>query len=308
MTGHEASSNPGIHAKMSPMTMIFRRDESLRLCEKSHGFFHTGEGSRRIPEDFFPSPKNRTKYAYDAEGRLLSISTLTDTWSFEYDALGNRVASTHNGVQTEYLIDPSGRVVAEYDGSGKLLAHYTQGAGLTSRVDASGQAAYYSFDATGNTAQLTGTSGTVLDSYTYLPFGESLTATQTVANPFTFSGQSGSTQEGGGLTSMARGRTTRHRDGLYNQIPSAWQVGATCMPMQGVTQSVFPIPPVMEEKVWVLGGSPRGNKCSKTPWPISLNGVLRRVQRNSSTLLCEPRWLTNCTQLMTQAVWISPTP
>ena len=93
MTGHEASSNPGIHAKMSPMTMIFGRDESLRLCEKSHGFFHTGEGSRRIPEDFFPSPKNRTKYGYDtgADSAVGRVSYLVDsdgTQLADYSYLG----------------------------------------------------------------------------------------------------------------------------------------------------------------------------------------------------------------------------
>ena len=53
-------------------------------------------------------PAARATYTYDAEGRLVTITTSTDTWSFEYDALGNRVASTHNGVRTEYLVDASG--------------------------------------------------------------------------------------------------------------------------------------------------------------------------------------------------------
>jgi RHS repeat-associated protein len=141
-------------------------------------------------------------YTYDSEGRLTTISTPTDMWAFEYDALGHRVASTHNGTRTEYLVDPSGQIIGEYDASGHLVAHYTQGAGLTSRVDATGQAAYYSFDAIGNTAQLTATGGAVLNSCSYLPFGESLAATESIANPFSFSGQFGSSQEGSGLVSM----------------------------------------------------------------------------------------------------------
>jgi hypothetical protein len=56
------------------MTMIFGRDESLRQFEKSHGFFQTGEGSRRTLEDFFPRQKNRTKYTYDAFGNQISQS------------------------------------------------------------------------------------------------------------------------------------------------------------------------------------------------------------------------------------------
>jgi hypothetical protein len=44
-----------------------------------------------------------------------------------------------------------GDVVGEYDGAGNLQAHYVQGLGLASRVDAAGPAAYYQFDAVGNT-------------------------------------------------------------------------------------------------------------------------------------------------------------
>ena len=64
LTDSETSSDQGIHAKMSPTTTTFGRDKSLRLCEKSLGFFHTAEGSCRTCEGSFPRPKNRTKYNY----------------------------------------------------------------------------------------------------------------------------------------------------------------------------------------------------------------------------------------------------
>ena len=63
-------------------------------------------------------------------------------------------------------------------------------------MDATNQSDYYQFDAVGNTAQLTGPDGTVLNSYSYLPFGESLSASASVANPFTFVGESGVMREG----------------------------------------------------------------------------------------------------------------
>ena len=80
-------------------------------------------------------PGGPQSYTYDAEGRLLSVVTPQGTWTYEYDVFGNRVATVHNGVRTEYLIDPTGLgdVVAEYDGSGNLRAHYVQGSGLVSR-------------------------------------------------------------------------------------------------------------------------------------------------------------------------------
>ena len=141
-------------------------------------------------------------YSYDDQGRLLSVTTGQDTWTYEYNALGSRTASTHNGVRTEYLVDPRGQVLAEFDASNHLVADYTQGIGLTSRVDSAGNPAYYTFDGSGNTAQLTGTGGTVLDSYSYLPFGEALTSQEAISNPFTFGGHVGVLHEGGGLFQM----------------------------------------------------------------------------------------------------------
>ena len=67
--------------------------------------------------------------------------------------------------------------------NGLLVAHYTQGIGLTSRVDAVGSSEYYAFDDTGNTAELTGNAGAILNSYSYLPFGAMLNSQEGVANP-----------------------------------------------------------------------------------------------------------------------------
>ena len=146
MTGHEASSNPEIHAKMSPMTMIFGRDESLRLFEKSHGFFQTGEGSRRIPEDFFPSPKNRTKYVYGtatddpspavyrddlvcavisgltpSENLTGLVSDIEDgdisglnVVEYQFDRQGETIQMTdQNGTKHDYTLDNLGRQVSD---------------------------------------------------------------------------------------------------------------------------------------------------------------------------------------------------
>src|SRR5262249_46525018 len=96
-------------------------------------------------------------YSYDTQNRLIGVTTPTDTWTYEYDALGNRNATTHNGRRTEFLVDPTGpgTVVGEYDGTGNLMATYTYGLGLTSQVNADGQADFYDFDVTGSTIGLT---------------------------------------------------------------------------------------------------------------------------------------------------------
>jgi len=158
-----------------------------------------------------------SQYAYDDMDRLVSVVTPMGTWTYEYDSLGNRVASTHNGQRTEYLLDPTGldHVAAEYDGDGNLRVQYVHsGSALVSQIDSSGAAAYYDFDATGSTAGLTGSAGSYLNQYSYLPFGEQLSASETVANPFTFVGQFGVMQEGNGLDFM-RARYYSDEDGRF---------------------------------------------------------------------------------------------
>jgi RHS repeat-associated protein len=151
-----------------------------------------------------------TTYTYDAEGRLTSATSATDSWTYVYDAFGNRSTVTHNGQTTHFLVDPTENTnaFAEYDRTGQLIAHNVRGRGLAERVEASGQSLYYGYDSIGNTAQVTGSSGRVLNRYSYLPFGEALTTQETVANPYTFGGQNGVVREGGGLYFM------RHRS--YN--------------------------------------------------------------------------------------------
>jgi len=121
-----------------------------------------------------------TTYTYNALDQLVSVASPTaGTTNYQYDALGYLVSQTVNGQVTENLIDPTGvgRIAAQFSGSGALIAHYSYGLGLSSQTDGAGNTAYYSFDLTGNTTQLTGTSGAVLNSYSYLPFGEQLQAT-----------------------------------------------------------------------------------------------------------------------------------
>ena len=103
------------------------------------------------------------------------------------------MSSTANGVTTNYVIDPFGlgNVVGEYDAAGNLVAHYAYGLGLVSRTDAAGTSAYYAFDAIGSTSVLTNSSGAIVNSYAYDPFGNSLAKSETVPNPFQYVGEYG---------------------------------------------------------------------------------------------------------------------
>ncbi len=150
----------------------------------------------------------RVTYTYDEQNRLTSVERRSgetaETWSYEYDCFGNRVACVADGKRTEYLVDPfgMGNVVAEYDGGGALVARYVHGQGLSARVSPAGESSFYGFDALGSTSDISGPDGRLLNSYLYRPFGEKLSASESIANRFGYIGRFGVADDGHGQLYM----------------------------------------------------------------------------------------------------------
>lgn len=164
-------------------------------------------------------------YVYNARGQLISTTVGGDTFIYTYDALGNRLTVTHNGTTTRLLVDAAGgyggSVVGDFQANGNPLRHYTYGLGLTSQTTAGGVYSYYDFDAMGNTTALTDAGGQVVSAYSYLPFGELLSASGSAVNPFTFGGQFGVADRGDGLYFM----TSRYYDPSLGRFTSRDPVG-----------------------------------------------------------------------------------
>ena len=161
-----------------------------------------------------------TTYEYDAENRLVRVVTPTNgVWQYTYDALGNRTAVAHDGVTSRYLHDPIGLVdvAAEYDAAGSLVARYDHALGLVARSDAAGNAAFYSFDALGNTRELIGDAGSLLNSYDYDAFGAATLVNETVANGFQFVGRFGVDHDQTGMHFM-RARYYHPNVGRFGNI------------------------------------------------------------------------------------------
>jgi len=143
-------------------------------------------------------------YAFNDQNQLVGVTGPSGSWTYQYDAFGNRISSTQNGQTTDYLVDPTGlgNVVSTYAAGGGLLDHYTYGLGLVSRVDSSSFSEYYDFDATGSTAGISGSAGSSLNSYSYLPFGQTLAETGSPTDPFQFAGQWGVQSDGADVDYM----------------------------------------------------------------------------------------------------------
>jgi RHS repeat-associated protein len=142
---------------------------------------------------------NVWQYRYNDDNKLVAVSGPDGISEYHYDGLGNRIATTHNGVTTYYQLDPAGfgNVIGEYDEAGNLTARYNHGFGLLSRDEH-----FYTFDGNGNTVGLTDSDSHKVNSYVYEPFGETLHKTETVDNDFEFVGQFGVMQENNGLLFM----------------------------------------------------------------------------------------------------------
>jgi RHS repeat-associated protein len=131
-----------------------------------------------------------TSYTYNRLNQLTGFSNAQGTAQFTSNALGERVSSDVNGVITQFLNDPdgTGTPTAEYNASGQLITHINQGFGVVSQTTASGASYFYDSDLTGSVAGLTDQGGSYVDSYAYLPFGQLIASSGTVANPFQFQG------------------------------------------------------------------------------------------------------------------------
>lgn len=168
-----------------------------------------------------------TSFQYDDLNRIVSVSSSAGTTTYTYDALGFRIASTTGGVTTHHLIDPVGpgqSLIGQYDAQRDPISRFVYGHGLTSRIDAAGQAESFTFDGIGNTAEVIDAASQITNSYSYAPFGEILNETGGGDNAFTFAGQDGVQQVQVGLYDMQ----TRFYDadaGRFTQPDSAHLAG-----------------------------------------------------------------------------------
>ena len=137
-------------------------------------------------------------YVYDAQNRLVSATLSGTTTTFGYDPRNRVVKRSVNGTE-RYLSYSGWDLIEERDASGSLRQLYVHGAAtdeLLLKVDQNGPA-YYQADGLGSTVALTGSSGTLIESYTYDAFGAAtvrnasgqVVPESTVGNRFLFTGR-----------------------------------------------------------------------------------------------------------------------
>jgi RHS repeat-associated protein len=119
------------------------------------------------------------------------------TITMVYDAFGNRVSKTVNGVTTRYLVEddvnPTGlpQVLEETVG-GAVQRVYTYGFQRISEnqiIDNQWTPSFYVYDGGGSVRQLTNSAGVVTDEYEYDAYGNSFTKQGTTPNVYLYRGE-----------------------------------------------------------------------------------------------------------------------
>jgi RHS repeat-associated protein len=136
-------------------------------------------------------------FTYDSENHMTSMTANGTTVTMVYDAFGNRVGKTVNGVTTWYLVaddvNPTGlpQVLEEKVG-GTVQRVYTYGLQRISQdqvVNGAWSVSFYGYDGAGSVRQLTNSAGAVTDEYEYDAYGNSFTKQGTTPNNYLYRGE-----------------------------------------------------------------------------------------------------------------------
>ncbi|MFZ1084498.1 MAG: RHS repeat-associated core domain-containing protein [Terracidiphilus sp.] len=148
---------------------------------------------------------NGNSHTYDSQNHMLSMTNGATVINMTYDAFGNRVAKTVNGVTTQYLVEddvnPTGlpQVVEELSGpigAGVVTRTYTYGLQRISQNlsptvtgNSTWTPSFYVYDGAGSVRQLTDINLKVTDEYEYDAYGNSFTKSGTTPNNYLYRGE-----------------------------------------------------------------------------------------------------------------------
>jgi len=138
----------------------------------------------------------RDSLSWDVLGQLTrlshTVSGVTKVTTFAYDGMGRRATKVYDGTTTRYLWDGAD-LVTELDGSGNRLRDYAYLPGIDQPQSmvrhSDGASFYYAMEEPGHVAGVMNSSGTLVASYEYTPFGQRISATESLVQPLQFMGR-----------------------------------------------------------------------------------------------------------------------
>jgi RHS repeat-associated protein len=130
-----------------------------------------------------------TSYAWDFENRLISVTLPGSggTVQFSYDPFNRRVKKVSSAGTSIFVYDGD-NLIEEASSSGTPVARYTQ----TENIDEplamlrSSATSYYQADGLGSVTSLSSAAGSLAQTYGYDTFGQQLSSTGSLTNPFRY--------------------------------------------------------------------------------------------------------------------------
>ncbi|QDV24439.1 putative Ig domain-containing protein [Aureliella helgolandensis] len=171
-------------------------DESNRLVERqgAHVDSYTYNENGSLIQTERDAQQYET-FEWNPLGQLLLYERLEPgnqtTIQYEYDHVGNRIATTVDGERSEHVhaLGADLPVLLETrDANSGRHTTYVDAGGLLWQSDDQGATNFYHTDLVDSVIGLTDLSGQVVNLYSYDPYGNELDATVTQPNPFTFAG------------------------------------------------------------------------------------------------------------------------
>ncbi len=140
-----------------------------------------------------------TSYTWDFENRLTSVTLpgTGGTVSFKYDPFGRRIYKSSSSGTSIYAYDKD-NLIEETNGAGAVVARYSQ----TQTIDEplamlrSGTTSYYNADGLGSVTSLSGSAGSLTQTYAYDSFGKQTSSSGSLTNPFQYTGRESDPETG----------------------------------------------------------------------------------------------------------------
>jgi RHS repeat-associated protein len=183
----ETYSYDAVGNRLSSLSVpSYSYNSSNELTANSNGSYTYDANGNTLSD---PSGKS---YSWDFENRLIQAvvpGTNGGTTTFKYDPFGRRIQKSGPLGTTNYLYDGIG-VVEALNSVGSVVFRYAS-TGIDQQLATaqSGTNYYYDSDGLLSTTSLTSQSGGIASTYSYDNFGNVLSQTGSVANPFQYTGR-----------------------------------------------------------------------------------------------------------------------
>ncbi|SFF46779.1 RHS repeat-associated core domain-containing protein [Paenibacillus algorifonticola] len=185
-----------ININRNGSTQAFSYDALNRIKEENtaegqRAYTYDDRGNRSTVSGSSPDMlEETTSYTYNSLNKLKTYSSSDGTKAvYSYYGDGLRATKNVNGKITRYVY-LNGHIIEEIDDKGNVEARNIWGSKLIFRQDyVANKKGYYSYNGHGDVVKITDGSGQTINTYDYDIWGNLLSKTENMTNPFKYSGE-----------------------------------------------------------------------------------------------------------------------